>query len=78
MPLRDENTKIRSIDDELKRLSEELGLVINIPNIKEETDEKEETEKKSGGEQTEDKQGQQENVDSQSSTEKQESLRLCV
>ena len=27
MPLRDENTKIRSIDDELKRLSEELGLV---------------------------------------------------
>ena len=42
MPLRDENTKIISIDDELKRLSEELGLVINIPNIKEETDEKEE------------------------------------
>ena len=42
MPLRDENTKIRSIDDELKRLSEELGLVINIPNIKEESDEKEE------------------------------------
>lgn len=34
MPLRDENTKVRSIDDELKRLSEELGLVIDIPFIK--------------------------------------------
>lgn len=33
MPLRDENTKIRSIDDELKRLTEELGLVIDIPDI---------------------------------------------
>ncbi len=35
MPLRDENTKVRSIDDELKRLSDELGLVIDIPFIKE-------------------------------------------
>ena len=33
MPLKDENTKIRSIDDELKRLTEELGLVIDIPDI---------------------------------------------
>jgi hypothetical protein len=45
MPLRDENTKIRSIDDELKRLTEELGIVIDIPNIassKEEKDEEKE------------------------------------
>lgn len=42
MPLRDENTKIRSIDDELKRLTEELGIVIDIPNIALEKEEKDE------------------------------------
>ncbi len=42
MPLRDENTKIRSIDDELKRLTEELGIIIDIPNISLEKEEKDE------------------------------------
>lgn len=45
MPLKDENTKIRSIDDELKRLTEELGLVIDIPdipNVKEDKSKKDE------------------------------------
>lgn len=45
MPLRDENTKIRSIDDELKRLSEELGLVIDIPDISDLDDEEESEDK---------------------------------
>ncbi len=46
MPLKDENTKIRSIDDELKRLTEELGLVIEIPDIKENKDKDEKKEDK--------------------------------
>ena len=45
MPLRDENTKIRSIDDELKRLTEELGLVIDIPIILKEDESKKDEEK---------------------------------
>lgn len=46
MPLRDENTKIRSIDDELKRLTEELGLVINIPDISDIKEDKSEKDEK--------------------------------
>lgn len=48
MPLRDENTKIRSIDDELKRLTEELGLVINIPDIPDEKEDKSKKDEKKG------------------------------
>ena len=60
MPLRDENTKIRSIDDELKRLTEELGLVIDIPNILKEDESKKDEEKEKdrflkGSEEKEDK-----------------------